>query len=204
MLRPTLLLPCAFLFAACGTVTNWQEMHTGPMTQADVFDAVASVAQGDGYFEPRRVKAGRRLGDRDGDDRLPELARGGRPDELLELIDREARHRQVPRDGERQGPVRADRHPLVLGGMIEELHLDDVAWLDVVSPRDRLRQGDRRRRDLALRAARREHREPEGEGEGPHAGRALRPGPAATRTMGDVLNRHAGPPTTEALSNERT
>jgi len=48
--RPTLLLPCAFLFAACGTVTNWQEMHTGPMLQADVYDAVASVAQSDGYL----------------------------------------------------------------------------------------------------------------------------------------------------------
>jgi hypothetical protein len=48
--RPTFLLPCAFLLAACGTVTNWQEMHTGPMSQADVYDAVDFLAQGDGYL----------------------------------------------------------------------------------------------------------------------------------------------------------
>src|SRR5262245_34927284 len=74
--------------------------------------------------------------------------------------------------------------------MIEELHLDNVARLDVVGPRGRLGQGDGRRRDLAFRTARGEHRKPEREGKAPHAGRALRPGPAATRTMGDVHNRH--------------
>ena len=156
------------------------ELETAPLD--DGLEHVHRLAELD---EPRvrdlaaDVGARGRLGNRHRHHRLAELARGGGPDELLELVDREAHHRQVPRDRERQGPVRADREPLVLTRMIEELHIDDVARLHVILPGDRFRRGDRRGRDLAFRTARRpEDCESNGKGEERKAGHAVQPGPA--------------------------
>ncbi|MBL9078350.1 MAG: hypothetical protein JNL08_12645 [Planctomycetes bacterium] len=43
------LLPLAFVFAACGTVTDWSEMRTAPMRLGECYDGLVFVATHDGF-----------------------------------------------------------------------------------------------------------------------------------------------------------
>lgn len=42
-------LPLCFLFAACGTVTEWREMQSAPMTFGECYDGVVFIVGKDGF-----------------------------------------------------------------------------------------------------------------------------------------------------------
>ena len=42
-------LPLAFLLAACGTVTDWRELRSAPMTFGECYDGLVFVAKKDGF-----------------------------------------------------------------------------------------------------------------------------------------------------------
>jgi hypothetical protein len=51
--RCWLLFP--LLFAACGSVHDWRELRTDPMTLADAYDGLVFVASGDGFLNDASV-----------------------------------------------------------------------------------------------------------------------------------------------------
>jgi hypothetical protein len=43
------------LFVACGTVHDWRELRTDPMTLAEAYEGIAFVASGDGFLNDASV-----------------------------------------------------------------------------------------------------------------------------------------------------
>jgi hypothetical protein len=63
-MRSLLRLPLAALFlvlASCGTVTEWREMKSGPMTFGECYDGIVFIATRDG-FTPDALGCDRGLG----------------------------------------------------------------------------------------------------------------------------------------------